>query len=217
MRFPWDLEKKMAAFVVDASTNILRKKRELTAVLVEHVDPDCWFAGGPTLVEQEKSTFWLDIKTVDGTNTKEEKASFVAAIFKGMGELLGDLHAESYVYVDEVHADAYGFGGKTQEFRYCKSAQIANCGSEPVAWSLCGLVQSEPAQVLGIRGLRRASEKGGKGLHAADAVLLRLLREMTGGHIIDHGQAKRVDKHTQLLFKNGTGAASFSSGANRLP
>ena len=35
-----------------------------------------------------------------------------------MGELLGPLHRESYLHVDEVRGDAYGFGGLTQERRY---------------------------------------------------------------------------------------------------
>ena len=39
-------------------------------------------------------------------------------MFKRMGELLGPLHHESYLHVDEVRGDAYGFGGLTQERRY---------------------------------------------------------------------------------------------------
>jgi 4-oxalocrotonate tautomerase len=35
-----------------------------------------------------------------------------------MEELLGHLHEESYIHVSEVNADAYGFGGLTQERRY---------------------------------------------------------------------------------------------------
>ena len=35
-----------------------------------------------------------------------------------MAELLGPLHNETYLHVDEVKADAYGFGGLTQERRY---------------------------------------------------------------------------------------------------
>ncbi len=65
-----------------------------------------------------KSSFFLDIKIVDGTNTKDEKAAYVAAIFAAMADLLGDLHPESYVYVHDVRAEAYGFGGRTQEHRY---------------------------------------------------------------------------------------------------
>ena len=42
-------------------------------------------------------------------------------MFKRMGELLGPLHNESYLHVDEVRGDAYGFGGLTQERRYIAS------------------------------------------------------------------------------------------------
>jgi len=35
-----------------------------------------------------------------------------------MGPLLGPLHPESYILVREVKADAYGYGGRTQERRY---------------------------------------------------------------------------------------------------
>lgn len=55
---------------------------------------------------------------VDGTNTKHEKALYLAEVFALMRRILGDLHEESYVLVHEVPADAYGFGGPTQEHRY---------------------------------------------------------------------------------------------------
>jgi 4-oxalocrotonate tautomerase len=35
-----------------------------------------------------------------------------------MGELLGEVAEHSYVHVSDVRASAYGYGGKTQEFRY---------------------------------------------------------------------------------------------------
>ena len=114
-----DLERKVAELAADASTRHLRKRPELTAVIVEKVDPAAWFAGGRTLAEQRKSSFWLEIKVVDGTNTKEEKEAFIAHLFERMGAVLGgELHEESYIYVDEVSADAYGFGGLTQERRF---------------------------------------------------------------------------------------------------
>jgi 4-oxalocrotonate tautomerase len=113
-----DLEQRVAALASGASSHILRKRPELTAVIVERVDPKAWFAGGVSLAEQDASSFWIEIKVVDGTNTKDEKEAFVAAIFEQMGQLLGSLHHESYVHVHEVSADAYGFGGLTQERRY---------------------------------------------------------------------------------------------------
>lgn len=100
------------------AAEILHKDPKVTAVIVEAADPADWFAGGVSLREQQLASFWLDIRIVDGTNTKDEKAAYVAAIFKRMGELLGPLHHESYVHVNDVRADAYGFGGLTQERRY---------------------------------------------------------------------------------------------------
>jgi 4-oxalocrotonate tautomerase len=123
-----NLEAKVASIAVDAASSILHKRPEVTAVVVERLDPSAWFAGGRSLADQGKASFWLDIKVVDGTNTKDEKQAFLAAIFARMGDLLGDLHPESYVYVNEVAGDAYGFGGVTQEARYV----AGKLGVEPV-------------------------------------------------------------------------------------
>lgn len=96
----------------------LGKDPLVTAVLVEHVDPARWFCGGVSLVESGASAFWLDIRITEGTNSKDEKAAFIAATFAAMADLLGPLHPESYVHVVEARADAYGYGGLTQEHRY---------------------------------------------------------------------------------------------------
>lgn len=112
------LPKRIAAETARLTAAILRKNPDLTAVIVEEVPADRWFAGGRSLHDQRKSSFFLDIKVADGTNTREEKAAYVAAVFEAMGDLLGDLHRESYVYIHDVRAQAYGFGGLTEEHRY---------------------------------------------------------------------------------------------------
>jgi 4-oxalocrotonate tautomerase len=112
------LVQQIAAAASRLATQHLRKDPSVTAVIVEHVAAESWFAGGESLAAQQKASFFLDIKIVDGTNTKDEKAAFIAAVFRTMGELLGPLHHESYVYVHDVSATAYGFGGLTQERRY---------------------------------------------------------------------------------------------------
>jgi 4-oxalocrotonate tautomerase len=112
------LSRTLASALVDATTRILRKNPAITAVAVDYVPPEDWIVGGKSLAEQGKASFWLDIKVVDGTNTKDEKALYLAEVFALMGRVLGDLHDESYVLVHEVPADAYGFGGLTQEHRY---------------------------------------------------------------------------------------------------
>ena len=50
--------------------------------------------------------------------TPEEMAAYLEAVYGRFEQLLGNLHSESYILVHEVPAAAYGYGGKTQEFRY---------------------------------------------------------------------------------------------------
>jgi 4-oxalocrotonate tautomerase len=66
------------------------------------------------------------VRISDGTNTKDEKARYVAEAFAAMGRVLGPLEAESYVHVHDVRADAYGYGGLTQERRYVESRLSAD-------------------------------------------------------------------------------------------
>ncbi|WP_407175126.1 4-oxalocrotonate tautomerase family protein [Bradyrhizobium sp. STM 3562] len=112
------LKAEIASAVNELTAKILRKDPKVTAVIVKAVDAADWFAGGKSLAEAKLASYWLDVHVVDGTNTKDEKAAYLAAIHQRMGELLGPLHHESYAHVDEVKADAYGFGGLSQERRY---------------------------------------------------------------------------------------------------
>ncbi|MGN7294530.1 tautomerase family protein [Rhizobium sp. SAFR-030] len=104
--------------LIDLTHRILGKDPAVTAIAIDYVDPRDWTAGGKTLAEQGKSSIYLDIKITDETNTKSEKAAFIEATFQGFAALLGNLHEESYIYVQDVRAAAYGYGGKTQEWRY---------------------------------------------------------------------------------------------------
>lgn len=112
------LKSDIAAAVSELTAKILHKDPKVTAIIVKPVDAADWFAGGKSLAEQNLASYWLDIHVSEGTNTKDEKAAYLAAMFKRMGELLGPLHNESYLHVDEVKSDAYGFGGLSQERRY---------------------------------------------------------------------------------------------------
>jgi 4-oxalocrotonate tautomerase len=70
-----DLTNQIGALLMDLTSRILKKKREVTAIAIEYVGHDSWFVGG-------------------------------------------NLHEESYIHVQDVRATSYGFGGKTQEYRY---------------------------------------------------------------------------------------------------
>ncbi len=112
------LSARIAEEVCELTKTHLRKDPTVTAVAVSYVDPRHWFTGGQSLASQGANTFWLDIKVVDGTNTKPELAKYLEAVFAAMGRILGNVHPESYILVHEVPAAAYGFGGKSQEFRF---------------------------------------------------------------------------------------------------
>ena len=99
------------------TSNILHKKPEVTSIAITHIDPAHWFVGGVSLRDQEKTSFFLDIRITDETNTANEKALYIAEVFAEMGVLLGDLHHESYIHVHDVRAAAYGYGGLTQQYR----------------------------------------------------------------------------------------------------
>lgn len=113
-----ELVAKIAAHLSDITSRILKKKREVTAITIDFVEPDAWLVGGQLLSDLGSNSFYFDIKITDETNTKDEKAQYIQEAFEGFDRILGDLNEESYVHIEDVRAASYGFGGKTQEYRY---------------------------------------------------------------------------------------------------
>lgn len=113
-----ELTRQVSGLLLDLTSRILNKKRELTSIAIDYIDPDDWIVGGSSLSEQRKSSFYFDIKITDETNTKDEKALYIKEAFEGFARILGSLHEESYIHVQDVRAASYGFGGRTQEYRY---------------------------------------------------------------------------------------------------
>lgn len=113
-----ETSKKVASLLVELTATILRKQREVTAVAIDYIPEDQWFVGGSLLSAQGKRSFYFDIKVVEGTNTKDEMARYIEEAFRGLEKILGDVHPESYIYIQEVRGFSYGYGGLTQEHRY---------------------------------------------------------------------------------------------------
>jgi 4-oxalocrotonate tautomerase len=113
-----EITKQINELLLDLTYRILGKKKEVTAIAIDYVDHDSWFVGGHSLSEQGKNSFYFDIKVTDETNTKDEKAQYIQDAFEGFERILGNIHEESYIYVQDVRATSYGYGGKTQEYRY---------------------------------------------------------------------------------------------------
>jgi 4-oxalocrotonate tautomerase len=113
-----ELTAQVAATLIELTSRILKKKPEVTAIAIDYVSPDCWIIGGIPLSVQGKTSFYFDIKITDETNTKAEKEQYIREAFAEFSRLLGNVHEESYIYVQDVRAASYGYGGRTQEYRY---------------------------------------------------------------------------------------------------
>jgi 4-oxalocrotonate tautomerase len=113
-----ELTRQISDLLLELTTRILKKDRRVTAIAIDFIDRDCWVVGGSLLSEQGKNSFYFDIKVTDETNTKDEKAQYIREAFDGFARILGNLHDESYIYVQDVRATSYGYAGLTQEHRY---------------------------------------------------------------------------------------------------
>ena len=100
--------------ITELMADVLRKKADLTAVLIEEAGTASWTVGAaPVAVAAH-----LDAKVTLGTNTAEEKARFVASAHALLSEVLGlELPSSTYVVIDEVPGDAWGYAGLTQAHR----------------------------------------------------------------------------------------------------
>jgi len=104
--------------------DLLDKRREVTAVLIEDWPAARWYVGGSVI---QRATALLEIDITQGTNTAEEKAAFVKAAHDYLQRelALGDrLEQASYVIVRELPASDWGYGGRTQEAR-CAAMTLA--------------------------------------------------------------------------------------------
>lgn len=119
-----ELTRSISGILLELTTRILNKKAEVTSISIDYVDPDNWIVGGSSLTELGKNSIYFDIKITDETNTKAEKAQYIREAFDSFSKLLGNLHEVSYIYVEDVRATAYGYGGKTQEYRYHHPARV---------------------------------------------------------------------------------------------
>ena len=113
-----EMTKSISIILLELTSRILHKDPEVTAIAIDYVNPEDWIVAGKSLAEQGKSSFYFDIKVTDETNTKAEKAQYIKEAFDAFDKLLGNLHHESYIYVQDVRATSYGFAGLTQEYRY---------------------------------------------------------------------------------------------------
>ncbi|WP_341922161.1 tautomerase family protein [Polaromonas sp. YR568] len=109
--------RQLAQALTTLTAQLLGKRREVTAVLIESLPAGSWYVGGDAV---RRPTALLEISITAGTNTAEEKAAFVSAAFAELQRQLGEggaLEEASYVVVRELPATDWGYGGQTQKAR----------------------------------------------------------------------------------------------------
>ncbi|PZR30142.1 MAG: 4-oxalocrotonate tautomerase [Azospira oryzae] len=116
----------MPAHLLSPSLSLSKRssltKPVFTAITISFVPDTLGFVNGQPLADQGIRSFYLDIKVTDFTNTKDQKKAYIHAIDQLLGSLPGTMVHASYVYVQEIKADAYGFGGLTMEHQYIVNA-----------------------------------------------------------------------------------------------
>lgn len=93
---------------------VLRKKAELTAVLVEQAPIQGWRVGANAVPVAAH----LEATITAGTNSEAEKARFIAEAARMLKTVLGaNLPVATYAVIQEIAAEAWGYDGLTQAER----------------------------------------------------------------------------------------------------
>ncbi len=112
-----DLARELVMTISSLTKEILNKKPEVTVVTVSFIPDYLWFVNSESLAELKKNSFFLTIKISDSTNLKDDKAKFIEAVHNSLAKLIGNIHPVSYVAIEEMKADAYGYEGLTIEYK----------------------------------------------------------------------------------------------------
>lgn len=112
------LGQRAVAAVHRLTADILGKAPELMATTVQYISDEDWFIAGQALAETGGTAFHLDISITDETNTKLEKARFIQEVYSALAQLRPQAALCSYVHLIDARAAAYGYGGRTQEWRH---------------------------------------------------------------------------------------------------
>jgi 4-oxalocrotonate tautomerase len=98
----------------DLMESILGKVGSLTSVLVEQLSTGSWVIGR----DRAPIAAHVNATITAGTNSAVEKARFIESAMQLLKDVLGPgLSAATYIVVDEVPAQSWGYDGRTQESR----------------------------------------------------------------------------------------------------
>jgi 4-oxalocrotonate tautomerase len=113
-----ETQRRLAEALTELTAAVLGKNYSLTSLAIDVIAPGAWTIGAETLAERRQATAYLEVKVTAGTNTATEKEAFIERAFQALQEILGQpLAPASYIVIDEIAADSWGFQGRTQASR----------------------------------------------------------------------------------------------------
>jgi 4-oxalocrotonate tautomerase len=121
---PADVRDALAVELTVLTAELLGKRPEVTALMVEALPAAHWYIGARA---EAGPTAWLEISITAGTNTAAQKAAFIEAAHAALARHLGagqPLAPASYVIVRELAAGDWGYGGQTQLARQLRRQAV---------------------------------------------------------------------------------------------
>lgn len=112
------LAERIADTATRLTATLLGKRADLSTAVVDFIPSRRWRVADRVLRDGEPRAYHWLVSITDETNTKQEKAAYLAAVHQAMVELLGGAAEHSYIHVADLRAAAYGYAGVTQEHRY---------------------------------------------------------------------------------------------------
>lgn len=120
----------IAQALTTLTAEVLGKRPEVTAVIIEAVPIPRWYIGAHPV---QHPTAWLEISITAGTNSAAQKALFIEgahALLKRRLSQASDgrepaYEPASYVIVRELPESDWGYGGQTQQARRLARERVA--------------------------------------------------------------------------------------------
>ncbi|MCV2370450.1 tautomerase family protein [Roseateles oligotrophus] len=109
--------RELAVTLTDLTAEHLAKDPALTAVRIELVPATQWFIGARAMAADTLASYQLQVQVTAGTNSTAQISAYLAAVHRAMGAALGRLHPTSYTVVQQLPAEAWGYGGRSQAAR----------------------------------------------------------------------------------------------------
>ncbi|MCG7601577.1 hypothetical protein MHM84_17560 [Halomonas sp. McH1-25] len=105
----------LAQRLTESTVRVLKKKRELTVVRINHDTSNAqWFSGGKPLLG---NAFEITIKITNKSNTQEEVSTWSREAYESVIHELGGFEGPNYISVLQNDETNWGFNGLTQYAR----------------------------------------------------------------------------------------------------